>query len=74
MPGVGPIVESGSRFVRLRADSIQAVRHLVDAKRRRGQFNGLDLGGADVNAVVSHVETNYAFVEIKVTFDNRFRL
>lgn len=35
--------------------SIEAVGHQFEAKRGGGEFNRLDLGGADVNAVVSHV-------------------
>jgi hypothetical protein len=48
--------------------SIQAVGHHFDAKGCFCQFNGLELGGADVNAVVSHVDPWYGPKEDLVSF------
>lgn len=48
--------------------SIQAVGHHFDAKGGFCQFNGLELGSTDVDAVVSHVDPWYGSKEDLVTF------
>ena len=40
--------------------SIQAVRKELESKRRRRQFNRLDFGQTDVDAIVSHDRRVYA--------------
>ena len=68
--GSSPKFGRGLVRLGLHGPSVESVRHQFEAERGRRQFNGFDFGGADVNAVVSHVGREYALTAERLRLSN----